>query len=40
MTIVEWAHVVLPMAALIWGGYLVWRYSAVIDRWVEKLGKG
>jgi hypothetical protein len=36
VTIVDWAHVVLPLGALIWGLYLVGRYSVDIDRWVRR----
>jgi hypothetical protein len=34
MSTVEWAHVVLPLGALVAGVYLSWKYQATIDRWV------
>ena len=37
MTIVDWAHVVLPLAALVFGTYLSIRYAETIDQWVKKL---
>ena len=37
MTIVDWAHVVLPTACLVAGGYLTYRYRREIDLWVAHL---
>lgn len=39
MTVVDWAHVVLPLIAVVWGGYLSWKYSDAIDRWVKALDR-
>jgi hypothetical protein len=39
MTIVDWAHVVLPLGALFWGAYLTWKYSATINRWVDAFDR-
>lgn len=37
MSIVDWAHVVLPLLALVVGVVLALRHSADIDRWVERF---
>ena len=39
MSIVDWAHVVLPLAALVGGVYLAWRHAEVIDRCVAELDR-
>jgi hypothetical protein len=37
MTIVDWANVVLPTSALLFGHYLVRRYGATLDEWVRRF---
>jgi hypothetical protein len=37
MSIVDWAHVILPLTALVAGVWLAFRHSSDIDRWVERL---
>jgi hypothetical protein len=37
MTIVEWAHVVLPLLALGWGVCLAVIHADVIDAWVARF---
>lgn len=36
MSIVDWAHVVLPLAALVIGIVLVRRFDAEIARWIKE----
>lgn len=36
MTIVDWAQVVLPMGALIFGIYLLRKHSTEFDAWIRK----
>jgi len=37
MSIVDWAHVVLPVSALGFGVYLVIRHRTEFDRWLRKI---
>ena len=37
MSLVEWAHVVLPLLCLGWGLCLVAMYPETIDRWVARF---
>ena len=37
MTIVDWAHVVLPLLVLVVGGLLMWRHWEAFDAWVNRL---
>ena len=39
VSFIDWTNVILPLAALIFGLYLVRRYSREIDRWVAQLRK-
>jgi len=36
MSLVDWAHVVLPLVALVIGIALVRRFDADIDRWIKE----
>jgi len=37
VSLVEWAHVVLPLLCLGWGLCLVAMYPEAIDRWVARF---
>lgn len=37
MSIVDWAHVVLPLLALGWGACVAARHAEAIDAWVRRL---
>jgi len=36
MTVVDWAHVVLPLGTLALGIYLVCKHSPEFDAWIKK----
>jgi len=37
MSVVDWAHVILPLIALLAGVPLAWRHRSDIDAWVARL---
>lgn len=37
MTLVDWAHLVLPLCAFAAGGYFIWLKADAIDQWVRRL---
>jgi len=39
MSIADWAHVVLPLAARVIGLGLVRRFDADIERWIKEMSE-